>query len=262
MIFSIHWKQSYLHLTRFRMASKSAQQLLDDLIGEVEISVSDKTLVGVDSNKADNDKGKGNSKAAKSAGEKKPKTEKPAKPSKAATAADEPISVNSIDLRVGKIVSVQKHETADKLYCEMIDVGEEEPRAIASGLVPHYTLEEMQDRRIVVICNLVPRKLVGFKSHGMVLCAAKKDEATGAEKVEFVDPPADAAIGERLVGDGLKIHDPLSAKQCDKKKAFEQVAADLRVNAEGVAMWKDLNLVAAESRGISSTPTIRDAVLR
>jgi aminoacyl tRNA synthase complex-interacting multifunctional protein 1 len=83
------------------------------------------------------------------------------------------LSVNALDLRVGVIRTVQRHETADKLYCEEIDCGEAEPRAIASGLVPYYSLEEMQGRRLIVVCNLVPRKLVGFKSHGMVLCASK-----------------------------------------------------------------------------------------
>lgn len=41
-----------------------------------------------------------------------------------------------------------------RLYCEEIDVGEGAPRQIASGLVPHYSLEAMKDRRVVVMCNL------------------------------------------------------------------------------------------------------------
>ena len=51
----------------------------------------------------------------------------------------------------------------DKLYCEEIDVGEEVPRQIASGLAKHYTLEQMQDRAVIVVANLKPRTLVGFK---------------------------------------------------------------------------------------------------
>jgi aminoacyl tRNA synthase complex-interacting multifunctional protein 1 len=39
----------------------------------------------------------------------------------------------------------------------------------------------MMGRRLIVIANLSPRKLVGFKSHGMVLCPAK----VVGEKVEF-----------------------------------------------------------------------------
>lgn len=44
--------------------------------------------------------------------------------------------------------------TAKRLYCEEIDVGEEAPRNIASGLVPHYSLGEMKGRRVIVMCNL------------------------------------------------------------------------------------------------------------
>lgn len=41
-----------------------------------------------------------------------------------------------------------------RLYCEEIDIGEAEPRLIASGLVPHYSLDAMSGRRVVVMCNL------------------------------------------------------------------------------------------------------------
>ena len=64
------------------------------------------------------------------------------------------------------------HESADKLFCEQIDVGEETgPREIASGLRQHYTLEDMQDREVLVVCNLKAAKIVGFVSNGMVLAA-------------------------------------------------------------------------------------------
>lgn len=40
-------------------------------------------------------------------------------------------------------------------------MGEEEPRKIASGLVPHYSVEEMEGRRVVVFCNLKVGLFVG-----------------------------------------------------------------------------------------------------
>ena len=40
-----------------------------------------------------------------------------------------------------------------------IDVGEAEPRTIVSGLVKYVPLEQMQDRSIVVLCNLKPRNM-------------------------------------------------------------------------------------------------------
>ena len=55
---------------------------------------------------------------------------------------------------------MKKHETADKLYCEEIDVGEAEPRQIASGLVPHYTLEQMMGKRLIVVANLKVRQKI------------------------------------------------------------------------------------------------------
>lgn len=75
----------------------------------------------------------------------------------------------------GLLVQVWNHEAADRLYCEEIDVGEGEPRAIASGLREHCTLEEMQGRLVLVVCNLRPARLAGFSSNGMVLAAKGAD---------------------------------------------------------------------------------------
>ncbi len=135
--------------------AKSGMQQLDDLIGELE------AITGASAQTAE---------LPAVPKEKKEKVKSAAPPTVVETAAKEKeeLDINALDLRVGVIVKVQKHETADKLYCEEIDIGEPEPRCIASGLVPHYSLEEMQNRRLIVIANLPPKKLVGFKSQGMV----------------------------------------------------------------------------------------------
>ena len=68
-------------------------------------------------------------------------------------------------------------------YCEQIDVGEETgPREIASGLRDHYTLEEMSDREVLVVCNLKAANLVGFKSNGMVLAAKVSEDVASQLK--------------------------------------------------------------------------------
>lgn len=77
-----------------------------------------------------------------------------------------------MDIRIGKIVEVSKHPEADSLYVEKIDLGEEQPRTIVSGLVNFIPLEEMQSRMVVVLCNLKPAKMRGIESQGMVLCAS------------------------------------------------------------------------------------------
>ena len=58
--------------------------------------------------------------------------------------AETEISVSRLDIPVGLIKKVQKHPDADSLYVEEIDVGEESPRTIVSGLVKYIPLEEMQ----------------------------------------------------------------------------------------------------------------------
>ena len=160
---------------------------------------------------------------------KKLKKAKEAAASKA-NAVDQP-GFTKVDIRVGQITKVWHHPEADKLFCEEIDVGEEGgPRQIASGLRQHYTLEEMQDRKVLVVCNLKAAKIVGFSSNGMVLAAK------GEEKVELVSPPADSQIGERVFIDGLS-GEPLSSAQMKKKKVWDTVAKDLKTGENGVATW-------------------------
>ena len=104
-----------------------------------------------------------------------------------------------MDIRVGVIQNAWEHPEADKLFCEEIDIGEEQPRQIASGLKAFYTAEQLQGQRVLVLANLKQRKMLGFPSHGMVLCAASDD----GSKVEFIEPPADAKIGERVMVNGF-----------------------------------------------------------
>jgi tRNA-binding EMAP/Myf-like protein len=53
--------------------------------------------------------------------------------------------------------TVEKHPDADSLYIEQVDVGEESPRTIISGLVKYMTLEQMKGSRIVVVVRLPSR---------------------------------------------------------------------------------------------------------
>ena len=117
-----------------------------------------------------------------------------------------------IDIRVGQIVDVWNHPDSDKLFCEHIDVGEELPRSIASGLRHYYSLDEMIDRKVLVVCNLKAAKLAGFKSEGMVLCAQDGD------KVEFVEPPPSAKVGERILVDGVSGEPETNPNRVKRKK--------------------------------------------
>jgi tRNA-binding EMAP/Myf-like protein len=87
----------------------------------------------------------------------------------------------------------------------------------------------MQGKRVLVVANLKAKNLVGFKSHGMVLCAAETN-ADGTEKVEFVEPPEGAPLGEVVTFEGLPPPAPFSASQVEKKKLFAACMDGMKTN--------------------------------
>ncbi len=80
-----------------------------------------------------------------------------------------------VDLRVGVIKKAWRHPEADSLYVEEVEVGEEAPRQVVSGLVKYIPEAEMQMRRCVLVCNLKPANMRGVKSRAMVLAATSLD---------------------------------------------------------------------------------------
>jgi len=77
----------------------------------------------------------------------------------------------NVELKVGKIVSVEDHPGADKLLVLRVDVGEGALRNLVAGLKPYYTKEQMVGKLVVVVTNLQPARLRGIESNGMVLAA-------------------------------------------------------------------------------------------
>ena len=75
-----------------------------------------------------------------------------------------------IELRVGKIIDVQDHPNADKLYILKIDLGGE-IRQIVSGIKPWYKKEELLNKKIIIIYNLQSKVFRGVESQGMLLAA-------------------------------------------------------------------------------------------
>lgn len=82
-----------------------------------------------------------------------------------------------LDLRIGTILSCEKHPKADRLLVEQIDLGNGDVRQIVSGIAAHYEPQELVGRRVVVVANLKSTKLRGIESQGMILCAANEDDS-------------------------------------------------------------------------------------
>lgn len=89
-----------------------------------------------------------------------------------------------VNLRVGRILSVEDHPNADKLYVVRLDDGTDDGRTICAGLKGFYTPEEIEGKSVVFVENLKPRPLRGVTSEGMMLAA---DNGDGVVRLVTID---------------------------------------------------------------------------
>jgi len=75
-----------------------------------------------------------------------------------------------LDLRVGRIVTVEPVPKANKLLKLTVDVGQEQ-RTVVAGIAANYSPEALVGKSIILVANLAPRTLRGVESQGMVLAA-------------------------------------------------------------------------------------------
>ncbi|XP_021539339.1 tyrosine--tRNA ligase, cytoplasmic isoform X2 [Neomonachus schauinslandi] len=140
-----------------------------------------------------------------------PSKQKPFAKGPAKNSEPEEVIPSRLDIRVGKVISVDK-------------------------FVPK---EELQDRLVVVLCNLKPQKMRGVESQGMLLCASTE----GVDrKVEPLDPPAGSAPGERVFVKGYEKGQP-DEELKPKKKVFEKLQADFKTSEDCIAQWKQTNFM-------------------
>lgn len=78
------------------------------------------------------------------------------------------------DLRVGEVLECKNVEGSEKLLLFKVDLGEEKPRQIISGIAQYYNPQDLVGTQVCVVANLKPAKLMGIVSEGMILSV--KDE--------------------------------------------------------------------------------------
>ena len=76
-----------------------------------------------------------------------------------------------LDIRIGKIVEAENVPKSRALVKLIVDIGEDQPRQIIAGISQYYKPEDLLNRKIVVLANLQPRKMMGLDSQGMLLAA-------------------------------------------------------------------------------------------
>ena len=105
----------------------------------------------------------------------------------------------------------------------------------------------------VVLCNLKPRTLAEYVSHGMVLCAETKDRLTA----ELLQPPAGSKPGDLISFAGFERKPP--AELNAKKKHWDNVQEKLSIDSNGVALFEDIPL--ATDKGVITSKNIKNGVI-
>lgn len=80
-----------------------------------------------------------------------------------------------VEMVVAEIKEVKNHPNADKLYVIQVEVGKEKVQVV-SGLVDHYSKEDLLNKKVILVKNLKPVKLRGVLSSGMILAAKDKNK--------------------------------------------------------------------------------------
>ena len=86
---------------------------------------------------------------------------------------------DKLEIRVAEVKEVSKVERSDKLLQFRLDAGDAEDRQILSGIAKYYPNEqELVGKKVQIVANLKPRKMMGRISQGMILSAEHGDQLT------------------------------------------------------------------------------------
>lgn len=172
--------------------------------------------------------------------------------------------IRRLDLRVGLVLSVEKHPDADTLYVEKVDCGDAAgPRTIISGLVKYLSADELLGKKVVVLCNLKPSKMRGILSEGMLLAASLPVGGDGEEVVELLTPPEEAKVGELISVEGFL--PPIPDEQLKSKSAIEvwkRVALNLKTNENLEATFSNPSNRLVTSAGVCHVKSLKNAAIR
>jgi methionyl-tRNA synthetase len=109
------------------------------------------------------------------------------------TVKEWPVDMGKLDLRIGLIEEVRDHPDADKLIVMDVNIGHQK-RQLVAGLKQYYSKEELEGKKIIVLCNLQPARIRGVESQGMLLAAVKGEEVT------ILEPEGEAEPGDKIRG--------------------------------------------------------------
>jgi methionyl-tRNA synthetase len=87
------------------------------------------------------------------------------------------------------VLSAERVEGSDKLLHLMVDLGDEEPHSVASGIAKSIAPEDVVGKRFVFVTNLKPRKVFKIPSEAMLLAADDADGGLSLASLPDSVPP-------------------------------------------------------------------------
>ncbi|XP_023126446.2 uncharacterized protein LOC111568838 isoform X2 [Amphiprion ocellaris] len=118
---------------------------------------------------------------------------------------------------------------------------------------PDQEDEKMQNRLVVVLCNLKPVKTRGMMNQAVIMCASSP------EKMEILDPPSGAEPGDRVTIQGFPGEPDRELNP--KKRVWEEVQPDLRTDSQCVATYKGAAFEVV-GKGVCKSQTMSDCEIK
>ena len=98
-----------------------------------------------------------------------------------------------VAMKVGRVTSVEPVPGSNKLLKVTLDMGDHS-RTVVAGIAQTHRPENLIGRSLIVLTNLVPRKLMGVMSEGMVLAAEDKQGNVYLLTTEREAPPGSKVL--------------------------------------------------------------------
>lgn len=82
---------------------------------------------------------------------------------------------SKIEIKVGTVQDAVEVEGSEKLIKLTVDLGEEDPRTILTGVKQWYQPDFFKDKQFFFLSNLEPKKMMGVESCGMIMAVDSED---------------------------------------------------------------------------------------
>jgi methionine--tRNA ligase beta chain len=97
-----------------------------------------------------------------------------------------------VEMMVGRVKEASAVEKSEKLIRLVVDLDEENPRIIFTGVRKWYEPEFFVGKKFVFVTNLEPRPMMGEESQGMIMAT---DTDSGPV---FLDPGENSTVGSKV----------------------------------------------------------------